>query len=142
MVAGGKDQTVTDDTIVKRDLHEEPNISGSTNFDPNATPAPETNNPAIRRDRETAVPLFGGDESRNLRSRWESLQVGFVDEPRHSVEQADQLVTEAINSLSKGFSSQRERLEQQWHRDQDVSTEELRLAFRRYRSFFERLLSM
>jgi hypothetical protein len=86
--------------------------------------------------------LLGGDESRNLRSRWESLQVGFVDEPRHSVEQADQLVTEAINSLSKGFSSQRERLEQQWHRDQDVSTEELRLAFRRYRSFFERLLSM
>jgi hypothetical protein len=141
MVTGGKDKIVTDETIVKRDLHEGPTTSGSTNFDPNLTPGTGTNNAANKREQE-AVPLFGGDESRNLRSRWENLQVGFVDEPRRSVEQADQLVTEAINSLSKGFSTQRERLEQQWHHDQDVSTEELRLAFRRYRSFFERLLSM
>ena len=88
------------------------------------------------------MPLFSGEECQSLRSRWESLQVGFVDEPRQSVEHADQLVNEAINGLVRGFSSQRERLEQQWHRDQAVSTEDLRLAFRRYRSFFERLVSM
>jgi hypothetical protein len=142
MVTGGKDKIVTDETIVKRDLHDGPSTSGGANFDPNLPPGPATNRPTEKRDQEAAMPLFGGDESRSLRSRWENLQVGFVDEPRRAVEQADQLVTEAINSLSQGFSAQRERLEQQWHRDQDVSTEDLRLAFRRYRSFFERLLSM
>ena len=133
---------MTDETIVKRDLHEGPTTSATPNFDPNLTPGSETNTPANRRGQEAVVPLFAGDESRNLRSRWESLQVGFVDEPRRAVEQADQLVIEAINSLSQGFSTQRQRLEQHWHREQDVSTEELRLALQRYRSFFERLLSM
>ncbi len=94
------------------------------------------------RETEPMLPLFSNEESQGLRSRWENLQVGFVDEPKQAVEQADRLVTEAINELSKGFSSQREKLEQQWHREHDVSTEDLRLAFRRYRSFFERLLSM
>jgi hypothetical protein len=77
-----------------------------------------------------------------LRSRWESLQVAFVDEPRHAVEEADRLVTETVESLSKGFAAEREKLEKQWHRGEDVSTEDLRLALRRYRSFFERLLSI
>lgn len=133
---------MTDETIVRRDLHEGPEPSGTTNLDPHLPPGPGPSSPTPRRDQETAVPLFGDNESRNLRSRWESLQVGFVDEPRHAVEQADQLVNDAINSLSKGFATQREHLEQQWHREQDVSTEDLRVAFRRYRSFFERLLSM
>ncbi len=88
------------------------------------------------------VPLLSDDDCRNFRSRWENLQVGFVDEPRRAVEQADRLVTDAINTLAKGFSSQREGLEQKWHREQDASTEDLRQAFRRYRSFFERLLSL
>lgn len=93
-------------------------------------------------EQEPVVPLLTDEESQSMSSRWERLQVSFVDEPRHSVERADQLVNEAINGLVRGFSSQRERLEQQWHRDQDVSTEDLRIAFRRYRSFFERLVSM
>ncbi|MGB7730610.1 MAG: hypothetical protein WBL50_21450 [Candidatus Acidiferrum sp.] len=77
-----------------------------------------------------------------MRSRWENLQVGFVDEPRHAVEQADQLVSEAIHELATQFASEREKLEKQWHAGSDVSTEDLRLAFQRYRSFFERLLSV
>jgi len=88
------------------------------------------------------LPLFAGEQAQHLRTRWENLQVGFVDEPKRSVEEADRLVTEAINSLSDGFASQRRTLEQQWHREGDVSTEDLRLALRRYRSFFERLLSL
>jgi len=95
-----------------------------------------------RANPETMEPLFSSDECRGLRSRWESLQAAFVDEPKHSVEQADSLVNEAVNSLTRNFTNERERMEQQWHRGQDVSTEDLRLAFRRYRSFFERLLTM
>jgi hypothetical protein len=99
--------------------------------------------PSRTREAEPIVPLFSPDETQNLRSQWESLQAGFVDEPRQSVEQADRLVTEAIDELAKGFSSQRQDLERQWHNgEREVSTEDLRLAFRRYRSFFERLLAM
>jgi hypothetical protein len=88
------------------------------------------------------MPLFSGNDSQGLRSRWETLQINFVDEPKHSVEEADRLVSETINTLSKGFAAEREKLEQQWHRGEEVSTEDLRLALRRYRSFFERLLSI
>jgi hypothetical protein len=134
---------VTDETIVNRDLRDAPANSPSANASPNFTPeTAASSGPTNTREQETSVPLFAGDESRNLRSRWESLQVGFVDEPRRAVKEADQLVNEAIGSLSKRFSTQRERLEQQWHREQNVSTEELRLAFQRYRSFFDRLLSL
>ena len=76
------------------------------------------------------MPLFSGDQSQALRTRWEAVQVSFVDEPRHAVEEADRLVSEAINSLSKGFATEREQLEQQWHRGESVSTEDLRLALR------------
>ena len=94
------------------------------------------------REPETMMPLFSSHDTLGLRSRWESLQVAFVDEPRHAVEEADRLVTETVESLSKGFAAERGKLEKQWHRGEDVSTEDLRLALRRYRSFFERLLSI
>ena len=86
------------------------------------------------------TPLLSSDETGNLRSRWESIQIGFVDEPRTSVQKADQLVGDAIKRLTDGFADQRRKLEQQWDRGEDVSTEELRLSLHRYRSFFERLV--
>ena len=103
-------------------------------------------NPAVRaqltRQDDPMMPLFSANETQGLRSRWENLQVGFIDEPKHAVEEADRLVSETINALSKGFAAEREKLEQQWHRGEEASTEDLRLALRRYRSFFERLLSI
>jgi hypothetical protein len=70
------------------------------------------------------------------------VQSGFVDEPRHAVEQADGLVAETIKRLAEVFAEERSQLETQWSRGEDVSTEDLRLALRRYRSFFDRLLSV
>lgn len=118
--------------------------------DPNVVPinpnVERENNPEVRREskvqKEPVAPLFSSDESRGLRSRWENLQVGFVDEPRHAVEQADQLVNETIRGLTTGFANERQKLEKQWHEGADASTEDLRVAFQRYRSFFERLLSL
>jgi hypothetical protein len=95
-----------------------------------------------RKDEEAAGPLFSGDEANNLRSQWESVQVGFVDEPRRAVEQADHLVAETIHRLAQIFADERQRLERQWDRGENVSTEDLRLGLRRYRAFFERLLSV
>lgn len=91
---------------------------------------------------EQSAPLFSADETRTYRSRWDEIQVGFVDEPRRCVEQADNLVAMAIKRLAEMFAEERANLEGQWDRGDDVSTEDLRLALRRYRSFFNRLLSM
>ena len=74
--------------------------------------------------------------------QWDSIQVGFVDEPRQAVEKADALVAGAMKRLAEGFAAERERLEKQWDRGDSVSTEELRVALRRYRAFFGRLLSV
>jgi hypothetical protein len=80
-------------------------------------------------------------ESEGYRARWTDVQTGFVDSPRQAVEQADGLVAELMQHLAKTFADERGRLEGQWDRGDDVQTDELRTAFQRYRSFFERLLA-
>jgi hypothetical protein len=87
-------------------------------------------------------PLFAEEEIKGLRAEWEAIQIGFVDEPRKSVEKADGLVANVIQRLAAGFSEERARLETQWDRGEDVSTEDLRVNLQRYRSFFDRLLSL
>jgi hypothetical protein len=88
----------------------------------------------------TYRPLLSGEQGEALRSRWERIQVEFVNEPRTAVEGADGLVSELMEQLSRQFSQVRADLEGQWNRGEQVSTEELRVALQRYRSFFDRLL--
>jgi hypothetical protein len=88
-----------------------------------------------------AGPLFPDDELHNFRARWDQVQASFVDEPREAVEQADSLVANVVKRIAEQFSAEREKLENQWGKGQDVNTEGLRQALRRYRSFFDRLLS-
>jgi len=87
-------------------------------------------------------PLFAADVERDFRTRWRDIQSGFVDEPRSAVERADALVAQLMQRLAQSFSEQRKNLEKQWEESEKVSTEELRVALTRYRSFFERLLSI
>ena len=87
-------------------------------------------------------PLFPGPETQGLRSRWQAVQGEFVDEPRRAVEEADQLVSSVIGRLSEVFAEEREKIEQQWPKGADMSTEDLRQALRRYRAFFDRLLAV
>ena len=91
---------------------------------------------------EEAAPLFSPEEAKELRARWDAIQGAFVDEPRRAVEQADSLVAGAMKRLAEMFADERAKLEGQWDRGDDVSTEDLRLALRRYRSFFGRLVSV
>jgi hypothetical protein len=86
--------------------------------------------------------LFPNDELDGYRSRWESIQTGFVDQPRAAVEQADALVSQVVTRLTELFTRERSTLEGQWTKGDNVSTEDLRIALTRYRSFFHRLLSM
>jgi len=86
-------------------------------------------------------PLVDASESSDFTTRWQAIQVEFVDNPRESVERADGLVAELMQRLAATFAEERERLERQWDGGDDVSTEDLRVALTRYRSFFDRLLS-
>ena len=86
--------------------------------------------------------LFPESEISALRTRWEAIQTGFVDEPKAAVTEADALVAQVISRLAEVFSQEKSMLEQQWGRGDQVSTEDLRIALRRYRSFFSRLLAV
>jgi len=88
------------------------------------------------------VSLLQTDEIDELRSRWSAIQIEFVDEPRASVEQADALVAEVMKRIAQMFAEKRATLDEQWANHDDVSTEDLRVALQRYRSFFHRLLAL
>ena len=91
---------------------------------------------------ELDVRLLPDEIVEDLRPRWADIQASFVDEPRRAVEQADALVADAIGRLAKAFAEARSNLEHDWDRGEEVSTEDLRLALRRYRTFFDRLLQI
>jgi len=85
--------------------------------------------------------LFPENELNEFRARWDKAQSRFVDEPRAAVEQADGLVATVVKRIAEQFAAERAELEHQWDRGDNVSTEDLRQALRRYRSFFDRLLA-
>ena len=85
--------------------------------------------------------MFGNGLA-DLRTRWNDVQAGFVDDPRDCVQKADGLVSEVVRQLTDGFTDARARMEQQWSRGEEASTEDLRVALTRYRDFFERLLGV
>jgi hypothetical protein len=122
---------MTEGNLSTRDIASEPE------------PTNEADEPLTRDEHDGAErePLLPGDQSQEFTGRWQEIQTGFVDEPRSSVEQADRLVADLMQKLAARFADERERLESQWDRGDDVSTEDLRLALTRYRSFFDRLLS-
>ncbi len=87
-------------------------------------------------------PLLPKDFTDDLRARWDRVQTGFVDEPRKAVQEADEMVAMTIKRLAETFANERNNLEQQWDRGDNVSTEDLRIALQKYRSFVHRLLNV
>jgi hypothetical protein len=108
------------------------------------TPQNTTHEAAIPVPDEPLAALFSPDAADDFRARWDAVQIGFVDDPRNSVRKADELVAQVMKSLAETFSTERTRLEQQLDGDDagSGSTENLRVALQRYRSFFQRLLSL
>jgi molecular chaperone GrpE (heat shock protein) len=93
------------------------------------------------RDTGAGTALFSDSDIGDLRSRWSNVQAEFVDEPRHAVQEADQLVAAVMQRLAEGFAKERDSLEKQWESGENASTEDLRMALQRYRAFFNRLLN-
>ena len=122
---------MSDDRLTTRDI--------ARRMDTATTTAPAQPTPS---EDARALPMFSGDEAAGYKTRWEAVQTGFVDEPRKAVEEADALVAQMIKRLTETFAGERTALEGQWDRGEQVSTEDLRLALQKYRSFFERLLAV
>jgi hypothetical protein len=96
----------------------------------------------VSSEPSSAQSLFADDELAGLSARWDSVQAGFVDDPRDCVQKADGLVSDVMDQLTAGFSATRARLEERWARGEDASTEDLRVALKQYREFFQRLLAV
>jgi hypothetical protein len=93
-------------------------------------------------EQEQADLLFEKSLADSFQSQWLEIQSKFVDEPRMAVKEADSLVAEVIKGIAELFAEERSKLESQWSQGEDVDTEDLRQIFKRYRSFFHRLLAI
>jgi hypothetical protein len=127
---------MSDDRLTTRDMARSIETATANPPSPNP-PSPPTQTADAR-----ALPMFSADEASGYRTRWDAVQTGFVDEPRRAVEEADSLVAQVIKRLTEVFADERTNLEHQWDQGDQISTEDLRIALRKYRSFFDRLLSL
>jgi len=104
--------------------------------------AAQRSRPEMERQDEPLAALFLGPVAEDFRRRWDAVQIGFVDDPKQAVKQADELVAQVMKSLAESFSRQRANIEGAAQDGNQASTESLRVALQRYRSFFHRLLSL
>jgi hypothetical protein len=116
--------------------------SGVSKLVPSRAPTGETitREAPIGTNAGSSAALLNHEESEHFRTRWNEIQGNFVDEPRSAVEQADALVSEVVGKITQMFANEHSSLESQWKQGNDVSTEDLRKALQRYRSFFNRLI--
>jgi hypothetical protein len=98
--------------------------------------------PAPQHQSSADESLFAEHDLADLRARWAGVQAAFVDDPKDCVHKADVLVSDLVEQLTSGFAQARSRLEEQWSRGKEASTEDLRMALMHYREFFERLLAV
>ena len=95
-----------------------------------------------RKEDASLAPLFTQEIALDFRTRWDLVQRSFVDDPKEAVHAADELVAQVTENLAQTFAQQRSTLEAGLDQAETPSTENLRIALRQYRSFFERLLSI
>jgi hypothetical protein len=109
---------------------------------PAAEERPEEIEITVTAEEFVPLPLFDEGEAEDFRTRWQDIQAGFVDDPRNSVAKADELVANVIKSIEETFATERSSLEDQWSQGNEASTEDLRIALKRYRSFFDQLITL
>lgn len=96
---------------------------------------------ADRTSGGSAGQLLAPADAAMFARRWDDIQTAFVDQPRQAVVDADVLVADVISRLTRMFANEHTRLEEGLEREEDASTEELRVGLQRYRDFFHRLLA-
>jgi hypothetical protein len=117
------------DLQIAQDPSADPRVNGG-----DAVPAAGT--------QQAPAQLLDSNELAGITRRWSDIQAAFVDAPQQAVQDADALVADLMQHLAQMFATERQQLEGQWSRGGTVSTEDLRVSLQRYRSFFQRLLSV
>ncbi len=131
------DEKDTQKTVDVVDTADQPVEGGKV-----VTESTEENNARMNAGNNQLAPLFENDAAEKFRTRWLAIQSKFVDDPRDSVKQADQLVADVIQNITNSFADRRSAMEKVWNGGGNTSTEDLRITLQHYRSFFERLLSL
>jgi hypothetical protein len=126
-----RDERAVDDQREERAVHDEQNSDGTVH----------SQHSGQHSGPEDQVALLEDSDSERFRDRWHDVQAAFVDDPQHAVQDADQLVAELMQTLAATFAERKRSLEAQWHSGGEAQTEDLRLALRSYRSFFDQLLA-
>jgi hypothetical protein len=134
---GSKTDT-SDEPGMTQEQQETPAVTRSDDEPVDRGGAPDPGAPTRQED----VALFDAPEQEAFWDRWSAIQTSFVDEPRRSVEEANDLVADLMNRLVSSFRDEQSRLEEQWSRGEEVTTEDLRMTLQRYRSFFGRVLKL
>jgi hypothetical protein len=134
IVGADRDHSTHDDT------HDDRSVAtfGPSNSD---SDSPQENQNSPQDNDDAPLELFGGEDVERFRVEWREIQARFVDDPRDAVQGADHLVAEVMRSLASTFSDHKHDLEGQWQDGSEAETEDLRQALRRYRTFFNQLLS-
>jgi hypothetical protein len=143
--AAMSDETVPEPGAPSPVMQETPVVEEERSAAPmaSAEPAPEAaRHSSVQSESSTAEVLFADDELEEMRGRWAAVQAAFVDDPKECVQKADVLVSDLVEQLNTDFAGARSRLEEQWARGKQASTEDLRVALMHYREFFERLLAV
>jgi hypothetical protein len=83
---------------------------------------------------DAAVSMPGTPAQPESRSDWQRIQAAFVDDPRTSVAEAATMVEDAVAAIQQRGQVLRDAWE-----DNGTDTEKLRVAFRDYRSLYEKL---
>ena len=141
-VVGPLDETIYREAPMGETLYYKAPVIETAADEPFVAPLGETITPAAPAGENggSLAALLNRDQSEHFRTLWNGIQGKFVDEPRAAVQQADALVSEVVEQITQMFASEHSTLEAQWNQGNDVSTEDLRQALRRYRSFFNRLV--
>ncbi|MEO8924192.1 MAG: hypothetical protein ABI330_15425 [Caldimonas sp.] len=105
-------------------------------------PVIDSKESTVSDEKEQLAPLFLASSAEDFRARWDAVQISFVDDPKQAVRKADELVAQVMKNLAETFSAERAKIDAQFNETGDAATENLRVALRRYRSFFQRLLSL
>jgi len=138
--ADRRDGPLNDRAVAER--RDEPVRAPAERTGPSAADRSVRDKPATDRGAEQLEPLFPPQVAGDYRSRWAAVQSSFVDDPRRAVREGDELVAQMMKNLAESFATERGRLEAQLGQAGETTTETLRVSLRRYRSFFERLLSL
>lgn len=134
----------TEDLVQPRDATTDesqvPTFPGESTAEARPAETAQSQETATPSEEEAPHLLTQHDED-DFRARWQEIQSKFVDDPRDAVHTADTLVAEVMQTLAKTFAEQKQELEGQWNRGEQADTENLRVALRHYRAFFNRLLT-